>query len=95
MGEMSEFLAVGQDFSPSPGFPIKVQGKEEQSTPGGCNNFVTFLVKNGDIYHTILGDNPDRHGIVLRDLVLMELFQITHHCVTECTLQAKSLLKLI
>ena len=45
MGEISNFLAVGKDFSPSPGIPIKVQGKGEQSTPGGCNNFVTFLVK--------------------------------------------------
>ena len=40
---MSKFLAVGLDFSPSPGFPIKVRGKGEQSTPGVCNNFVTFL----------------------------------------------------
>ena len=45
MGEMSKFLAVGKDFFPSPGLPIKVQGKGEQSTPGGCNNFVTFLVR--------------------------------------------------
>ena len=45
MGEMSKFLAAGYDFSPSPGLPIKVQGKGEQSTPGGCNNFVTFLVR--------------------------------------------------
>ena len=42
---MSRFLAVGYDFSPTPGFPIKVQGKGEQSTPGWCNNFVTFLVR--------------------------------------------------
>ena len=45
MREMSKFLAVGWDCSPSPGLPIKVQRKEEQSTPGGCNNFVTFLLK--------------------------------------------------
>ena len=45
MGKMSKFLAVGQDFSSSPGFSIKVQGKGEQSTPGGYNNFVTFLVR--------------------------------------------------
>ena len=42
----------------------------------------------------ILGDNPAGHGFVLRDLVLIELFQISHNCVTECTLQAKFLLKL-
>ena len=45
MGDMSKFLAVGLDFSPSPGFPIKVQGKGEQSTTGRYNNFVTFLVR--------------------------------------------------
>ena len=27
MGEMSKFLAVGYDFFPSLGLPIKVQGK--------------------------------------------------------------------
>ena len=43
----------------------------------------------------ILGDNPAGHGFVLRDLVLIELFQICHDCVTECAPQAKSLLKLI
>ena len=43
----------------------------------------------------ILGDNPERHGFVLGDLVLIELFQIGHNCVTECMLQAKFLLKLI
>ena len=45
MREMNNFLAGGWDFSPSPGFPTKVRGKGEQSTPGGCNDFVTFLVK--------------------------------------------------
>ena len=47
MRKMSKFLAVGQDFSPSTELPIKVQGKEEQPTAGGCNNFVTFLVRKG------------------------------------------------
>ena len=45
MGVMSKFLTVDLDFLPSPGFPIKVQGKGKQSTPGGCNNFLTFLVR--------------------------------------------------
>ena len=45
MGKMSTFLGVGKDFLPSPGFPIKVQGKEGQSTPGGRNNFLTFLIR--------------------------------------------------
>ena len=43
----------------------------------------------------ILGDNPARNGFVLRDLVLTEIFQISHNRVTECTLEAKFLLKLI
>ena len=50
--DMSKFLAVGRDSAPSPGFPIKVQGKEEgQSTPGGGNKATskdgTFLVRRG------------------------------------------------
>ena len=43
----------------------------------------------------ILGDNPAEHGFVLRDLVLIKLFQISHNCITKCTLQAQFLLKLI
>ena len=38
-------------------------------------------------------DNPAGHGFVLRDLVLIKLFQISHSCVTECMLQTKCLLK--
>ena len=43
----------------------------------------------------IQGDNRAGHGFVLSNIVLIELFQISHKCVTECTLQAKLLLKLI
>ena len=43
----------------------------------------------------VLGESPAGHGFVLRDLVLIELFEINRNCVTEYTLQAKSLLKLI
>ena len=43
----------------------------------------------------ILGDNPAGHGFVLRDLILIEVFQISHNFVTEFTLQAKFLLKII
>ena len=42
---MSTFLGVGWDFPPYPGFPLKVQGKEGQSTPGGCNSFFAFLLR--------------------------------------------------
>ena len=70
-------------------------GKGEQSTPGGCNNFVTFLVRKENAWHMILGNDPAGHGFALRDLALIELFQISHNCVTECMLQAKFLLKII
>ena len=35
----------------------------------------------------ILGDNPAGHCFVLRDLVLIELFQISHDCVTKYRLK--------
>ena len=57
--------------------------------------FCDIFGKKGDAWFMILGDNPAGHGFVLRDLVLIELFQISHNCVTKCTLQAKFLLKLI
>ena len=55
--------------------------------------FCDIFGKNRDAWHMILGVNPAGKGFVLRDLVLIELFQISHNCVTECTLQAKFLLK--
>ena len=57
--------------------------------------FCDIFDKKGDVGHMILGDNPTGHGFVLRDLVLIELFQISHDFVTEFTLQAKFFLKLI
>ena len=43
----------------------------------------------------ILGDNPAVPCFVLRDLVLIELFQRSHICVTECMLLANFLLKIV
>ena len=61
--------------------------------------FFVIFVKNGDTWYMIMGDNPGGHCFVLivnnHDLVLIEFFQISHNCVTECMLQAISLLKLI
>ena len=57
--------------------------------------FCEIFGEKGDARHVTLGDNPAGHGFLLRDLVLNELFQISHNCVTECTLLAKFLLKLI
>ena len=75
---------------------MKVQGKGEPvHNTWWVQQFCDIFGKKGDTWHMILGDNPAGHGFVLRDLVLIELFQISHNCVTECTLQAKFLLKLI
>ena len=41
----------------------------------------------------ILGDNPAGHDFVLRDLVLIELFQISHNRVTECYTAGKTFVK--
>ena len=57
--------------------------------------FRDILGKKGDAWHMILRDNSAGHGFVLRELVLTELFQVSHNCLTECILQAKFLLKLI
>ena len=57
--------------------------------------FCDAFGKKRDAWHMTLGDNPAGHGFVLRDLVSIEIFQISHSCVTECTLQAKFLLKRI
>ena len=57
--------------------------------------FCDIFGKKGDARHMLLGDNPAGHGFVLRNLVLIELFQISHNFVTEFILQAKFLLKSI
>ena len=53
-----------------------------------------IFIQQHMICHMILGDNPAGHCFVLRDLILIEIFQICHNCVTECMLQAIFLLKL-
>ena len=55
--------------------------------------FFDTFIKKGDTWHMILGDNSAGHCFVLRDLVLIELFQISYNCVTEQMLQVKLLLK--
>ena len=40
-----------------------------------------------DAWRMILGDNPAGHCFVLRNLVLIELFQISHDCVTKYRLK--------
>ena len=81
-------------------FPIPKVTHKGSGEGGAVDNwwvqqFCDILGKKGGARHMILGNNPARHGFVLRDLVLIELFQRNHNFVTECTLQAKFLLKLI
>ena len=44
--------------------------------------FCDIFGKKGNASHIILGDNPSEHGFVLKDLVLIELFQLIPTCVT-------------
>ena len=67
---------------------MKVQGKREPVHTSWVQQFCDIFGKKRDAWHMILEDNPARHSFVLRDLVLIELFQISQNCVTECTLQA-------
>ena len=66
-----------------------------RSTPGGCNNFWTFLLRREIPERMILGDNSAGHCFALRDLALIALFPVSHNYVTECMLQVKVLLKLV
>ena len=40
--------------------------------------FCDIFGKKGDAWHMILGDTPAGHGFVLRDLVLIDLFEGMH-----------------
>ena len=72
-------------------FPIP-RVTHKGSTEGGTfhtwwvQQFCDIFRKKGDAWHMILGDNPTGQGFVLRDSVLIELFQISRNCVTVCTL---------
>ena len=57
--------------------------------------FFDIFGKKRDTWHMILEYNLAGHCFVLRDLVLIELFQISQNCVTEWKLQGKFLLKLV
>ena len=91
MGKISTF-GCWLGFSPIPRVFHKGSGERGTVHTWWVQQFFDIFVKKGDTWHVILGDN---HCFILRDLVLIELFQISHNCVTECTLQAKFLLKLI
>ena len=73
VGEISKVLAVGWDSHPSPEFPIKVQGKEGQSRPGGGKKAAsregTFLLRRGIHLGIILEYSPPGHCFVSLDSV--------------------------
>ena len=94
MGECVNFWLLGTIF------PMTRVSHKGSGEGGAVHNwweqqFCDIFGKKGDVWHMILGHNPAGQGFVLRDLVLIELFQTSHDCVTKCTLQAKFLLKLI
>ena len=80
-------------ISPIPRVSHKGSGQRGTVRIWCVQQFSDIFVKKGDTWHMILGDNPAGNCFVLRDLVLIKLFQINHNSVTECKLQAKSLLK--
>ena len=47
MWQMSKFLAIGQDFSSSPGFPIKVLGKGLPVSPACLSVIQTSIDDSG------------------------------------------------
>ena len=87
-------MPLGRIF-PIPRVSHKGSGEGGTVHTWWVQQFCDIFVKKGDAWHIILGDNSDEHGFVLRDLVSIELFQISHNCVNECMQQAKFLLKLI
>ena len=92
---MSKCLAFGQDFFPIPTVSHKGSGEGGTVHTWWVQQFCDIFGKKGDARHMLLGDNPVGHGFVLRNLILIELFQISHNFVTEFILQAKFLLKII
>ena len=46
--------------------------------------FFDIFDKKGDTWRVILRDNSAGHCFVLRDLALIELFQISHNCHAYC-----------
>ena len=91
MGKISTF-GCWLGFSLIPRVFHKGSGERGTVHTWWVQQFFDIFVKKGDTWHVILGDN---HCFILRDLVLIELFQISQNCVTECTLQAKFLAKLV
>ena len=65
-------------FSPIPRVSHKSSGERGTVHTWWVHQFFYFFVKKGDTWHMIPWDNPAGHCFVLRDLVLIKLFQISH-----------------
>ena len=68
-GEMSKYLAVGWDFSPTHRVSHKDLGEGGQSTPGGDHKATSKEGTEGEYRSIIMGDNPAAHSFVLWNLV--------------------------
>ena len=63
---------------------LKGSGKRGTVHTWRVQQFFEVFGKKGDTSHMTLEYNLDGHCFVLlRDLVLIELYQISHKCVTE------------
>ena len=78
---LREILLIG-DFCYWVGFPPIPWVSHEGSGEGGgtvdtwwVQQFFDILVKKGDTWRMILGDNPAGHCFVLRDLVLIDFLK--------------------
>ena len=88
-------LSFGCLLAFSPILRVLHKGSGEGGTvhTSWVQQFFEIFGKKGDTWHMVLGYNPAGNCFVLRDLVLIMFFQISHNCVTEWMTQAKFLLK--
>ena len=88
-GENEYIFGCWVGFSPIPRVSHKGSGKRGTVHTWWAQQFFDIFDKKGDTWHMILGINLAGHCLVLRNLVLIKLFHISHYCVTECMLQGK------
>ena len=73
-------------FFPIPKVPHKASGEGGTVQTWWEQEFCDIFGKKGNVRHMFLGDKPTGHSFGSGDLVLIELFQISHNYVTECRL---------
>ena len=74
-GEDEYIFGCWVGFSPIPRVSHKGSGERGTVQTWWVKQFFDIFVKKGDTWHVIMGDN---HCFVLRDLVLIEFFQISN-----------------